>query len=52
MKITENQLKKSPELVGRHFPFLTLMLQRSPYLDRIITDWHSLGYKAAIIKSD
>jgi hypothetical protein len=36
----------------RIFPLLTLMLQRSPYLDKIITDLHSLSYKTAIIKSD
>jgi hypothetical protein len=46
MKITENQFKKSPELVGRHFSLFNLNLAE------IITDWHSLGYKAAIIKSD
>lgn len=43
-------LRVSREL--RIFPLLTLMLQRSTYLDRIITDLHSLGYRTAIIKSD
>jgi len=36
----------------RIFPLLSLMLQRCPYLDKIIADLHSLGYKTAIIKSD
>jgi hypothetical protein len=36
----------------RIFPLLTLMLQRSPYLDRIITELNNLGYRTAIIKSD
>jgi hypothetical protein len=36
----------------RIFPLLTLMLQRSPYLDRIITELNNLGYLTAIIKSD
>jgi hypothetical protein len=36
----------------RIFPLLTLMLQRSPYLDSIITELNNLGYRTAIIKSD
>lgn len=36
----------------RIFPLLTLMLQRSPYLDKIIAEINSLGYDTAIIKSN
>ncbi|MGJ5673603.1 MAG: SAM-dependent methyltransferase [Nostochopsis sp.] len=34
----------------RIFPLLTLMLQRSPYLDRIIQEFRELGYTVSIIK--
>jgi hypothetical protein len=46
----QEMLRVSREV--RIFPLLTLMLQRSPYLDRIIADLHLLGYDTAIIKSD
>ncbi|TFI53434.1 SAM-dependent methyltransferase [Mastigocladus laminosus UU774] len=34
----------------RIFPLLTLMLQRSPYLDRIIQEFRKLGYTVSIVK--
>jgi hypothetical protein len=34
----------------RIFPLLTLMLQRSPYLDRITQELQELGYTVSIVK--
>jgi len=34
----------------RIFPLLTLMLEKSPYLDRIVADFTSLGYATSIVK--
>ncbi len=34
----------------RIFPLLTLMLEKSPYLDRIIKDFTALGYTISIVK--
>ena len=33
----------------RIFPLLTLMLERSPYLDRIVKEFSALGYKVSIV---
>jgi hypothetical protein len=46
----QEMLRVSREV--RIFPLLTLMLQKSPYLDRIMSDISSLGYSTEIIQSD
>ena len=33
----------------RIFPLLTLMLEKSPHLDRIIEDFTTLGYTTSIV---
>ncbi|OKH12085.1 SAM-dependent methyltransferase [Fischerella major NIES-592] len=44
----KEMLRVSQEV--RIFPLLTLMLQRSPYLDRITQELQELGYTVAIVK--
>ena len=36
----------------RIFPLLTLMLKKSPYLDRIIKEFTALGYTTSIVKAE
>ncbi|MEG3436007.1 SAM-dependent methyltransferase [Pannus brasiliensis CCIBt3594] len=43
-------LRVSPEV--RIFPLLTLRLQRSPYLDRVVQDCRTMGYRVSIAPSD
>lgn len=44
----KEMLRVSQEV--RIFPLLTLMLQRSPYLDRITQELQELGYTVSIVK--
>ncbi len=44
----QEMLRVSPQV--RIFPLLTLMLQRSPYLDRITQEFRELGYSVSIVK--
>ncbi|KOP27627.1 SAM-dependent methyltransferase [Hapalosiphon sp. MRB220] len=44
----QEMLRVSPQV--RIFPLLTLMLQRSPYLDRITQEFRELGYAVSIVK--
>jgi hypothetical protein len=46
----QEMLRVSREV--RIFPLLTLMLQRSPYLDRIVEALRSLGYEVSLVSSN